>query len=260
MVFDALTPLLGLSENVIYTVMLVFARIGSIAALLPGFGEQSVPMRVRLLISIGFTIISWPLIYPLIANLPELPTSLISLIALEALIGTAIGLVVRILVMALQLAGSMAAQATSLSQIMGAGATPDPMPAIGNVLVIGGLALALVGGLHIKAVEMIAMTYQVLPIGIAPEASDFAQWGLSHAARAFSLAFTLAAPFLIASFAYNLMLGFINRAMPQLMVAFIGAPAITAGGIFVLAVAGPIILTVWAANLDVLFTDPFTVR
>lgn len=257
---ESLAPILGLSEAAIYTAMLVFTRIAAISALLPGFGEQSVPMRVRLLIALGFTIICWPLVYPMAGALTASPMNLLSLIALEALIGTAMALIIRFLVFSLQLAGSMAAQATSLSQIMGAGATPDPMPAMGNILVMGGLALALVADLHIKVIQTIAASYQVLPIGAAPNAADFSAWGLQHAARAFSLAFSLAAPFVVASFAYNLMLGFINRAMPQLMVAFIGAPAITAGGIIILAIASPVILTVWLANLDAVLADPFAGR
>ncbi|MEM8699663.1 MAG: flagellar biosynthetic protein FliR, partial [Pseudomonadota bacterium] len=45
-------------------------------------------------------------------------------------------------------------------------------------------------------------------------------------------------------------LGAINRAMPQLMVAFVGAPAITAGGLALLALAAPLILTLWLDRLD----------
>lgn len=257
LLLEALTPILGLTEGAIYAIVLVFARVAAIVALLPGFGEQSVPMRVRLVIAIGFTLICWPLIQPHLGGLPEGPMHLLSLIALEAMIGTAVGAVIRLLILALQLAGSIAAQATSLAQIMGATATPDPLPAIGNFLVMGGLALALVADLHLKVIQTVALTYRVLPPGLAPPGADLSTWGLAHAASAFGLAFSLAAPFVIASFAYNAMLGFINRAMPQLMVAFIGAPAITAGGILILALASPIILVTWLGALDAVLADPF---
>jgi flagellar biosynthesis protein FliR len=75
-------------------------------------------------------------------------------------------------------------------------------------------------------------------------------------AEAFAFAFTLAAPFLIAALVYNVALGAINKAMPQLMVAFIGAPAITAAGILILLLAGPLILTVWGGRLDELLVSP----
>ncbi|MEM8755542.1 MAG: flagellar biosynthetic protein FliR, partial [Pseudomonadota bacterium] len=158
---------------------------------------------------------------------------------------------------ALQLAGSMAAQATSVAQIFGAGATPDPLPAIGNVLTLAGIALALAAGLHIKAVAAIMTSYEVLPFGVFPVAGDLGQWGLARAASAFALAFSLAAPFVVAALVYNVALGAINRAMPQLMVAFVGAPAITAGAVFLLFAAGPVALQHWAGRLDVALAAPF---
>ena len=249
-----------LTEEMVYTAALVFTRVGAAVALLPGFGEQSLPARVRLIIAIGFTVLTWPLVAPRLPDLPREITEILPLFMVEALIGVMLGLSIRMMVLVLQLAGSIAAQATSLSQIMGAGATPDPLPAIGNILVIAGLALALVTGLHIKAVAAIAISYDVLPFGLIPAASDFTRWGVSQVAHAFSLAFTLSAPFVIASFAYNLTLGVINRAMPQLMVAFIGAPAITAAGILILFLSAPVILLAWGERLDDVLADPFGER
>ena len=83
-----------------------------------------------------------------------------------------------------------------------------------------------------------------------------AAWGVARVAMAFALGFSLAAPFVIAAFAYNVALGAINRAMPQLMVAFVGAPAITAAGILLLLLASPLILTYWSGRLDATLADP----
>ena len=82
-----------------------------------------------------------------------------------------------------------------------------------------------------------ARSYEILPMGLPIPAADLAAWGTARVAQAFALGFSLAAPFVIAAFAYNLALGAINRAMPSLMVAFIGAPAITAGGLLLLMLA-----------------------
>lgn len=249
-----------LSQDTVYTIALVFTRIGAVAGLLPGFGEQNLPGRVRLLVAGAFTVLVWPLVAPDLPPLPDQFSDLLPLFMIEAMIGVMLGLAIRMMVMVLQLTGSIAAQATSLAQIMGAGATPDPMPAIGNILVVSGLALVLVTGLHVKAVMAIAASYQVLPFALIPPAPDFTAWGVSQIAHAFGLAFTLAAPFVIASFAYNLTLGVINRAMPQLMVAFIGAPAITAAGILILFLAAPIMLLTWNGRMDDVLSDPFGLR
>ena len=157
-----------------------------------------------------------------------------------------LGLAIRLMVIALQLAGSIAAQSTALAQIFGAGATPDPMPAIGNILMLAGITLAVASGLHVKAAVAMARSYEILPMGLPVPAADVAAWGTARVAQAFALGFSLAAPFVIAAFAYNLALGAINRAMPQLMVAFVGAPAITAGGLLILMLAAPVILQFWS--------------
>ena len=82
-------------------------------------------------------------------------------------------------------------------------------------------------------------------------------WGVKQVAQAFSLSFTLAAPFVILSVLYNFALGAINRAMPQLMVAFVGAPLITAGGLALLLIASQHMLTVWISAMDAFMANPF---
>ena len=85
------------------------------------------------------------------------------------------------------------------------------------------------------------------------------EWGVSRIKSAFSLAFSLAAPFVIASLVYNVAFGVINRAMPQLMVAMGGAPAITLRGLALLLIVSPILLAVWWSELLLFVQSPFGV-
>jgi len=237
--------------------LIVFLRVGAAAAVLPAFGERVVPVRVRLLLALGFTVIVAPaavVSFPDFADGP--PWGLI--LATETIAGLAIGASLRLFILTLQMTGSIAAQATSLAQIFG-GHAADPLPAIGHIMVISGLALAAMLGFHIKIVMLFLLSYDILPPGQFPAAADLMPWGLAQVANAFALAFTLASPFIIAALIYNLALGVINKAMPQLMVAFVGAPAITLGGLAILALALPLILTVWSDRLDVFLGDPFRI-
>lgn len=255
---EVLADLTTIAQDQLMLAALVFTRVGATVALLPGLGEQSLSTRLRLGIAVAITILVWPLLIPYQLGSYTLWEAL-PLFAIEGLVGVFLGISVRLILMALQFAGSIAAMSTSLSQIMGAAGTPDPMPAVGNILVLAGITLALATGLHVKAIMMIAYSYQVLAIGDLPRGDEIVFWGVSRGAAAFALGFTLAGPFVIASFAYNLTLGVINRAMPQLMVAFIGAPAITAGGILILFLAAPVIIIVFNDRLDQVFANPFGV-
>nr|WP_214648056.1 flagellar biosynthetic protein FliR [Ruegeria lacuscaerulensis] len=231
----------------------VFLRVSALVSLLPAFGERSIPTRVKLGISVAFTLIILPATPAPIPSPGLLP--MVRLIVTEILVGVALGLGLRLFVLALQTAGSIAAQATSLSQILG-GAAADPVPAMGYMLTLAGLTLAVLLGLHVHVAQFLIHSYMLFPMGVAPAASDLSEWGVQRIARSFSLAFSLAMPFVIASLIYNLALGVINRAMPQLMVAFVGAPAITFAGLFLLFAGTPLILSVWADALFSFIVNP----
>jgi flagellar biosynthetic protein FliR len=250
---QGLAALLAMTEAGLAGFILVFVRVGAVVSLLPGFGERMIPIRVKLGVAVAFAMVVWPMVAPGL-DIPARP--FFAMLLVEAAIGLMLGLAIRLMVIALQLAGSIAAQSTALAQIFGAGAAPDPMPAIGSILMLAGVTLALAAGLHVKAAIAMARSYEILPLGLPVPAADVAAWGTARVAQAFALGFSLAAPFVIAAFAYNLALGAINRAMPQLMVAFIGAPAITAGGLLILMLAAPVILHFWGHRLDLALADP----
>ena len=193
--FVALGQLLSFSEADIHTLIAVFTRVGAVVGLLPGFGERAIPTRVRLVAAIAFTAIVWPVLTPGLgaesATNSSTPFSLGRLILTEAAVGLMLGVAIRMLLWAMQFAGSIAAQSTSVLQIFGAGATPDPMPAIGNLLTIAAITIALVGDLHIKAALVMIGSYDVLPLGVFPVAGDLAEWGVARAASAFGLAFSI---------------------------------------------------------------------
>jgi flagellar biosynthetic protein FliR len=252
--FDALTALAGIGQDMLWTGFLVLLRVGAAMALLPAFGEQAVPQRVRLVLALAFTAVVAPAVAPALGQVPQ---GLLPPVA-EVLSGLALGIALRLFILALQIAGSIIAQATSLAQIFGA-MGPEPQPAVGHLLTVAGLALAVAAGLHVRVAEVLILSYEALPPGRPPDSADLARWGLSQVAGAFALGFTLAAPFVIAATLYNLAIGVINRAMPQLMVSFVGAPALTAGALVLLAVLTPAVLSVWVAALRGFLDAPFAV-
>ncbi|MDU9006582.1 flagellar biosynthetic protein FliR [Sedimentitalea todarodis] len=251
-----LNDLLPLLSATLWHGIVVFLRMSAMVSVMPAFGERAVPMRVKLGIAVAFTLVVMPAL-PLQSAPPD-PLVLARLALTEVVVGLALGLGIRLFVLALQTAGSIAAQSTSLSQILG-GAAVEPIPAMGYVLVVGGLALAVMAGLHVRAAELMIFSYQIFPTGNFPLGRDLSAWGVGRIAHAFSLAFMLAAPFVITSVLYNLTLGVINRAMPQLMVAFVGAPVITLGGILMLFLCAPFMLSVWTEALMAFLANPLAI-
>ncbi len=248
--------LVVLAMGTLWAGFLVFLRVGAAFAALPGLGEQWLSVRVRLIGALMMTVAILPAALPRIplpdATLPALVLAL----GTETVAGLFLGLVVRLMMMAIQTAGTIAAQSTSLSQLLGNQAV-EPLPAIGHVLGISALALLMATGFHVKAAALLILSYDLMPALSFPAPGDIADAGRAQVMRSFSLAFTLAAPFVVLSMLYNLTLGVINKAMPQLMVAFVGAPVITLGSIVLLFLASPLMLTVWLGAMEGFLANPF---
>ncbi|MFM7335073.1 MAG: flagellar biosynthetic protein FliR [Tabrizicola sp.] len=255
-VLQALSGLLDLADGLAWAAALAFVRIGAMAALIPGIGDPAVPQRIKLAAILAFTVVLSPLLADRLATTGLEP----SFMALggEAIAGLILGIGLRLFLVAVQTAAAIIAQATTLSQLF-SGAAPEPQPAMGNLFLIAAITLAMTAGLHVRAIELVLLSYDILPAGGYPSARDAADWSLALISRTFSLAFSLAAPFVIASMLYNLALGSINRAMPTLMVSMVGAPALTLGALALMAVASPFLLAAWLAAFSEHLAQPFAV-
>lgn len=238
-------------EQEFFSCFVIFLRVTPLFFFIPAFGEQSLPVRVKLALAICISISLLPVV-----ELNHNSAFFVHYFFSEAAIGTVIGIGFRILIWSLQIAGSIAAQTTSLAQLVGSGEV-DPMPAIGHVLQIAGITIFLVLELHLRAIELLASTYQTIPIGTPITPGYWANWNTVQVSKAFALAFQMSGPFIIMSIIYNLTMGAVNKAMPHLMVAFVGAPLITFGALLVLAISSPVIIEVWAATTRSFLNSPF---
>lgn len=240
----------GQGQEILWSGLLCFLRVGALFALLPVLGDLLLPLRLRLACAIAMTIV-------IAAGAGQSSSLTLGAIFAEVVTGLMIGAGFRFLVIALQTAGMMAAQATSLAQIF-AGAGSEPQSAISNVLSYAGLAVLCTLGLPADVANLIIHSYEIIPQGSWPLTSDAATWTVDSVRQSFTLAFSLAAPFLLGALLYNAALGAINRAMPMLMVALIGAPALTLGSLLLLAALTPFLLTLWLTLQQSWLTSPFT--
>ncbi len=114
----ALPPeLLGQLSTGLWHVFAVFLRVSALVTLLPAFGERSIPVRVKLAVAVAFTLIVLPAVPSPQSNPGLLPMA--RLVGTEVLVGMVLGMGLRLFVLALQTAGSIAAQSTSPSQLFG---------------------------------------------------------------------------------------------------------------------------------------------
>ena len=167
---------------------MVFLRVGAMTSVLPAFGEQYVPVHVKLGVAVAFTFVVAPALPQIMA--PDHVVLFARVAICETIIGLALGVGVRLFLMGLQTAGTIAAQSTSLSQVLG-GIGAEAMPAMGAVLMVGGLALAVMMGLHVRVAEFLIYSYQAFPVGEFPGASTFSKWGVYRISQSFYMALPL---------------------------------------------------------------------
>ncbi len=240
----ALTPLRELADGYVVLAVAIFTRLSALLFFLPGIGERMMPVRVRLIVALALMLVLLPA-YAGDFEAPQRPSLIASMFAAEAVCGALIGFSIRIAVFAIQTAGAIMSQSLSLAQLFGSNISFDLETPISTLLMFAAVVMAVSAGIHFEAVNVLMMSYDIMPLGVFPGASAAGEWAAGRTAFAFSAALSLAFPFVILGFIYNLTIGAANRAMPQLMVAFVGIPAVTFAGFVLLAASAPVILTVW---------------
>jgi flagellar biosynthetic protein FliR len=219
------------------TFMLVFARIGTMVMLLPGLGEMSMPVRVRLTVALVLSAMFLPLhrnAYNL--DLREFGPVLLML-GHEILIGAILGLVARLSISALQVAGAVIAQQMGLGFVTAIDPGQGQQNVIvGNFLSLLGLTLIFATDLHYLVIAALNDSYRIFAPGASIMVGDVAKLMTETVGGAFKVGIQLSAPFLIFGLLFNLGLGVLSRLMPQMQVFFIGLPLSILLGFLILLV------------------------
>jgi len=223
------------------TFMLVFARVGAMVMLLPGFGESNIPVRIKLAIALLLTMI----ILPLHRNAYHVDLSSMSamgvLLVHEIIIGIVLGATARVTLAALAVAGSVIAQQLGLGFVTAVDPTQGQQGLlIGNFLTILGMTLLFATDSHHLVISALNESYRIFSPGEAMPTGDIAALATRAFASAFKIGMQLSAPFLVFGLVFNMGLGILARLMPAMQVYFVGTPlAILIGFmIFALVITG----------------------
>jgi flagellar biosynthesis protein FliR len=234
--------------------MLTFARIGTMVMLLPGLGELTVSPRVRLTIALVLTAVIMPLhrddyqldlrdFWPVLLMLGQ-----------ELLIGAVLGLLARLTMASLQVAGSVVAQQMGLGFVTAIDPSQGQQGMIvGNFLGVLGITLIFATDLHHLVIAALNDSYVLFRPGEVPVLGDVAQVLTNTVASTFRIGVQLSAPFLVFGLLFNLGLGVLARLMPQMQVYFVGLPlSIMIGFLVLLLVVGAMMMTFLGHVEDVL--------
>lgn len=213
-----------------------FLRISAFVMASPLWGHSSVPNRVKL----GLTALVSVALAPTLPPLPGIPLfswAGVGVMVEQVLIGTAMGLALRVMFTAVQAAGEY------IGLQMGLGFATFVSPDTGaNTMILSRLLYMItllmflaVNG-HLIALETLATSFATLPIGLLGLNPGGFELLVRFGGTVFVAGMLLALPLVGALLVVNLSLGILNRSAPQLTVFSVGFPASLTLGIFLLTV------------------------
>jgi|SRR5579859_1080583 len=228
---------------------LIFARLGTILMLVPGLGEASVPVRVRLAFAIALAVLLFPIVG---AAAPQVPADLsgVSLAVIkETAIGLMIGTILRMFMGSLSAAGEI----VSIQTTLGFAQTTNPTQAapsttISTFLGLMGTVLIMTTNLHHLFLSAIVRSYSIFPFTRAVPLGDANALAIQTVSRSFALGLQLAAPVVAFSLIFNIAAGLVGRVMPQFQIFFVAAPLMVLLGLSLFGLSLGLLGMVWIGH------------
>ncbi|MGH7256837.1 MAG: flagellar biosynthetic protein FliR [Nitrospiraceae bacterium] len=227
---------LALPHFQIYTVLLV--RIAGIISAFPILNSRSIPLSVKtgLVTMLGLVlapVVSFP-------KLPDNPEQVVAGIASEFLIGLVIGLAVRLLFAAFEVAGELVGSQMGFSvvQLLDP-STRHQTPLIGQFHIIIASLVFLALNAHLFVVRAIGMSYELVPPFGASLSDDLALDVVRLSQDMLVVALKLAAPVFCTILIVNVSMAMLGRAVAQMNVFVLSFPITIGAGLFVMGLALP---------------------
>lgn len=199
-------------------------RIAGLLMTAPIFGAKTVPVRIRLGLSVAVTV----LVLPLLPKGPEVdvfsPAS-VMIVAMQLLIGVVMGFTLQLVLSAVVTGG----QVIAMQMGLGFAAMVDPQngaqtPILSQFYVIMVILVYLALNGHLVLFQVLVDSFTWMPIGSTGlEAMDFhllVRW----ASTVFSGAIGLAMPAIASLLIVNFTFGILTRAAPQMNIFAVGFP------------------------------------
>ncbi|MCL1788743.1 MAG: flagellar biosynthetic protein FliR [Oscillospiraceae bacterium] len=223
--------------------LIVFARVTGIFTFNPIFGRTTVPMRVRVAMSVVLALAMMVSMGDVIGYIPENIPDFVAVLLMEAALGFVFGFIVNLILNVIILAGKIIdnQMTISLSEVMDP-TTNVTMPIMASLYYYLFILYFFVTGGHLSYIALFSLSYDIVPIGF-----DFTlEWrSMSHdivlfLGKVMSLAVKMAMPVIAAEMILQICVGVMMKAVPNIQIFAINIQMKLLMGFFlVMAIAGP---------------------
>ena len=223
------------------TTMLAGVRIAAFLLLAPPFSHKAVPGQVKALLAVGLALAVQP---RLGAAAPTGTAAFVLDLVLQAVVGAALGFLVALVFAAVESAGGL----VDLFGGVQMATAFDPLSLTNGATFSRlyqwlALALLVVSGGHQVVLAGLVRSFDVLPLGTAPDAAALAHTATQGLTGMVVAALQIAGPLLVVLFLADVGLGLLTRVAPALNAFAMGFPlkvllTISLGGMAVLTLPG----------------------
>jgi len=218
---------------------LVLLRLAACLAMVIELAQGIVPGRARVALAIVLTLCLDLALGGIAVPIPASPAGLLIMAAREVVLGAALGLAIRLVNAAAQMAGDLVGISMGLSLSTLFDFTQGEMPlATGRLFSLVASLLFLALGGHLVVVASLFHHLQAFPVGvdlIDVPTLDALTSALGHAIET---AVVLAAPVIVVTLLLNVAMGFVMRLVPSINLFNIGVGVLMVGGFVALALEG----------------------
>jgi flagellar biosynthetic protein FliR len=239
----------------LYALLLVFARLGSALMLMPGFGSNFTPARVRLFLALGISLVAAPIVRESLPPEPQSAVDLAVLLGGEVIIGLFLGTLSLLFMSVMETAGLIIAQQMGLSNsyiFNPASSEQGSLP--GTLLSLSAVVVLFVTDLHHMLITALINSYQVFHVGNIVSFGDMSDSIAKLVAECFMLSMQLATPFMIVSLLLFFAFGLLGRLLPQIQVFFLTLPLQTGVGLSIFAIVIPVMFRYWLSAYQAWFS------
>ena len=220
-----MTGLPEIAGEQIAAFVLVLARIGGLFFFAPIFSSKLIPARAKFMAAGAISLA----LSPLASNgrvIPQDPVEIASLVVKEIIVGLAIALALGVVAAAVHAGASIidAVGGFSFASLVDPFTNMQGSPFAQLYGVFATMILLVSGGDHIM-IQGLARSYDLVPIDAALHFGRMADLALTGLMQVFLIGLEVTAPVLLALVLTDMALGMIARAVPQMNVFFVGAPA-----------------------------------
>jgi flagellar biosynthetic protein FliR len=213
-------------------------RILAMISTSPVLGNQQVPKRVKIGLSVLLALVVAPTI-PDMSSIPVGSPQGLLIIIQQIIIGVAMGFTMRLIFTTIEMAGELA----GLQMGLGFASFFDPVnsaysPIVARWLGMVAILAFLAADWHLYMLSALAQSFVTLPIGGSMSDNGFysvAGWGASI----FAFGLQIAMPIVAALLFTNIALGILTRTAPQLNLFAVGFPITLTIGFMVLVLSLP---------------------